>query len=92
MGGERHPDKVYSDFTVAFDRIVNASQIHETNARPRSTGTFTRVYKSQEPSEPVDDNASIVNVSTTQEKRQGQIIWIGKWPFRNYDDYILVIF
>lgn len=78
VGGERPPDQVYSDFRIAFDRIVNATE-NDTNVRPRSTGTFARTYKSQE-TEQGDDSASIVNLSTSQNEKHRKIIWIGKLP------------
>ena len=103
MGGERPPDQVYSDFCVAFDRIVNAAVEIDTQARPRTSGSGSyRLYKSQEEPEQEPDSgndsppiidlspaAAAAGVSSKQvQETQRQVIWISGGPGSGKSDKI----
>ena len=103
MGGERPPDQVYSDFCVAFDRIVNAAVEIDTQARPRTSGSGSyRLYKSQEEPEPEPDSgndsppiidlspaAAAAGLSSKQvQEAQRQVIWISGGPGSGKSDKI----
>ena len=103
MGGERPPDQVYSDFCVAFDRIVNVAAAVEidTQARPRTSGSGSyRLYKSQEEPEQepdsgndsppiIDLSSAAAGVSSKQvQEAQRQVIWISGGPGSGKSDKI----